>query len=88
MDSTVFASPLSLWDYPGEKTGPSFGDLSDEGIERASPVSPGPQMDSLPLSHQGSPYGKLKGKKLQSELTEQQHNESQMLDSGMLELSG
>ena len=39
-------------------------------------------------SHHGSTYGKLKGKKLQSEETEQQHNESQMLDSGMLELSG
>ena len=33
---------------------PPPGDLSNPGIELASPVSPALQMDSLPLSHQGS----------------------------------
>ena len=31
------------------------GDLSDPGIEPASPVDPALQVDSSPLSHQGSP---------------------------------
>ena len=35
---------------------PSLGNLSDPGIEPTSPVSPAFQVDSLPLSHQGSPY--------------------------------
>ena len=35
---------------------PSLGDLPDPGIKRASPASPALQVDSLPLSHQGSPY--------------------------------
>ena len=34
---------------------PSPGDLPDPGIE---PTSPAVQMDSLPLSHQGTPYDK------------------------------
>ena len=37
---------------------PSPGDLPDPGIE---PVSPALQADSLPLSHQGSPYDKHLG---------------------------
>ena len=35
---------------------PSLGDLSDPGIEPTSPTAPALQVDSLPLSHQGSPY--------------------------------
>ena len=34
---------------------PSPGDLLDPGIEPASPVSSASQVDSLPLSHHGSP---------------------------------
>ena len=34
---------------------PPPGDLPDPGIEPASPASPELQMDSLLLSHQGSP---------------------------------
>ena len=34
---------------------PPPGDLPDPGIEPASPVSPALQVDSLPLSHWGSP---------------------------------
>ena len=34
---------------------PPPGDLSDPGIKTASPVSPALQVDSLPLSYQGSP---------------------------------
>ena len=34
---------------------PPPGDLPDPGIEPASPASPAFQVDSLPLSHQGSP---------------------------------
>ena len=46
------------WDSPGKNTGvgchcPPPGDLPDPGIE---PRSPALQADSLPLSHQGSPY--------------------------------
>ena len=49
-------SPLSM-DSPGKNTGVgchflSSGDLLDPGIERMSPML---QVDSLPLSHQGSP---------------------------------
>ena len=32
-----------------------LGDLPDPGIEPKSPVAPALQVDSLPLSHQGSP---------------------------------
>ena len=45
----------------GKKTGvgshacPLSGDLHNEGIEPASPVSPAMQADSLPLTHQGRP---------------------------------
>ena len=35
---------------------PSPGDLPDPGIELMSPVSPALQVDSLLLSHWGSPY--------------------------------
>ena len=34
---------------------PPPGDLSDPGIEPESPVAPALMVDSLPLSHQGSP---------------------------------
>ena len=34
---------------------PSLGDLPDPGIKRASPGPPALQVDSLPLSHLGSP---------------------------------
>ena len=36
---------------------PSPGDLPDPGTEPTSPASPALQMDSLLLSHQGSPIG-------------------------------
>ena len=35
---------------------PSPGDLPKPGIEPVSPVAPALQVDSLPLSHQGSPH--------------------------------
>ena len=35
---------------------PPPGDLPDPGIKPASSVSPALQVDSLPLSHWGSPY--------------------------------
>ena len=35
---------------------PSSGDLPDVGMEPIYPVSPASQVESLPLSHQGSPY--------------------------------
>ena len=35
---------------------PPPGELSNSGIESTSPVSPALQVDSLPLSHQGSPF--------------------------------
>ena len=35
---------------------PPAGDLPQPGIELASPVSPALQVDSLSLSHWGSPY--------------------------------
>ena len=35
---------------------PSSRGLPDPGIEPVSPVSPALQMDSLPLSHRGSPW--------------------------------
>ena len=47
------------WDFPGKNTGVPFtspGDLPHPGIE---PGSPALQADSLPLSHQGSPWGTL-----------------------------
>ena len=34
---------------------PSPGDFPDPGFESKSPMSPALQVDSLPLSHQGSP---------------------------------
>ena len=34
---------------------PSPGDVPDPGFESKSPMSPALQVDSLPLSHQGSP---------------------------------
>ena len=51
---------LCQWDSPGKNTGlglpfPSPRGLPDTGIKPTSPVSPELQVDSLPLSHQGSP---------------------------------
>ena len=45
---------LCPWDFPGKNRlpFPTAGDLSDPGVELASPAL---QVDSLPLSHQGSP---------------------------------
>ena len=34
---------------------PSPGDLPDPGAEPAPPATPAPQVDSVPLTHQGSP---------------------------------
>ena len=49
---------LCLWDFPGKNTGvglsfPSPGDRPNPGIE---PTSPALKVDTLPLSHLGSPY--------------------------------
>ena len=53
-------APLSLGfskqEYWSELPFPSPGDLLDPGIK---PASPALQVDSLPLSHQGSPDYKL-----------------------------
>ena len=54
--------PLSTeFSRPGYWSGfslPSPGDFSDPGIKPAPPASPALQVDSLPLSHLGSPaYG-------------------------------
>ena len=38
--------------------GPLPGDLSNPGIELASPVSPALEADSLPLEPSGKPLGK------------------------------
>ena len=35
---------------------PPPGDLPDPGIKPVSPTAPALQADSLPLSHQGSPF--------------------------------
>ena len=59
-------APLSMeffrHDYWSGLPFPSPGDLPTPGTEPKSPVSPALQVDSLPLSHQGSPdfstYGK------------------------------
>ena len=40
---------------------PPPGDLPDTGMEPVSPVSPLLQVDSLPLSHLGSPYSCILG---------------------------
>ena len=53
-------SPLSLrfsgQDYWSRLPFPPPGDVPDPGIESTSPASPTLQADSLPLSHQRSPY--------------------------------
>ena len=52
--------PLSMGfsrqEYWGGFPCPPPGDLPDPGIEHISPVSPALQVDTLPLSHWGSPY--------------------------------
>ena len=52
-------APLSM-DFPGKNTGVGChsllqGIFPDPGIVPLSPVSPALQVDSLPLSYQGSP---------------------------------
>ena len=42
---------------------PPPGDLLHPGTEPTSPVSPALQVDSLPLSHQGSPHYCIQGTK-------------------------
>ena len=58
MDCVAHQAPLSMGfsrqEYWSGLPCPPPGDLSDPGIELASPVSPALQADSLPLSHQGS----------------------------------
>ena len=53
-------APLSVGfprqEYWSDLPLPSSGDLPDPGIKPESPVSPALQVDSLPLSHLGSPY--------------------------------
>ena len=55
----AFQAPLSVGfsrqEYWSGSPFPPPGDLSDPGMETASPVSPALQVDSLPLSYQGSP---------------------------------
>ena len=52
-------APLSMgfsWqEYWSGLSCPPLGDLPDPGIEPAFPVSPALRVDSLPLSHCGSP---------------------------------
>ena len=52
-------APLSMGFYRQEDWSglpfPTPGDLPDPGIKPVSPVSPPFQVDSLPLSHRGSP---------------------------------
>ena len=59
MDYVACQVPLSMGfsrqEYWRGLPFPSPGDLPDPGIEPISPVSPALQMDSLPLSHRGSP---------------------------------
>jgi len=58
---TLWTDPAKLlcpWDSPGKNTGvgcPPPGDLPNPGIKPTSPAAPALQVDSLPLSHQGSP---------------------------------
>ena len=46
---------FSRQEYQSGLSWPPPGDLLDPGIKPTSPVSPALQVDSLPLSHQGSP---------------------------------
>ena len=56
-------APLSMGfprqEYWSGEPFPSPGALPDPGIKLVSLVSPALQADSLPLSHQGGPYGRL-----------------------------
>ena len=53
-------APLSMGfsrqEYQNGLSFPSSGDLPDVGMEPTFPVSPASQVESLPLSHLGSPY--------------------------------
>ena len=52
---------LCPWNFPNENT--RVGSYSNPGIEHMSPASPALQVDSLLLSHQGSPLQKITGYK-------------------------
>ena len=63
MDWTIaLEAPLSMGfsrkEYWSGLPGPLPGDLSNPGIELASPVSPALEADSLPLEPSGKPLGK------------------------------
>ena len=51
---TPLSMGFSRQEYWSGLPGPLPGDLSNPGIELASPVSPALEADSLPLSHWGS----------------------------------
>ena len=57
--TVVHQAPLSMGfsrqEHWSELPCPSPGDLPHPGIKPESPVAPAVQVDSLPLSHQGSP---------------------------------
>ena len=58
--TVAYQAPLSMGfsrqDYWSGLPFPPPGDVPDPGIESTSPASPTLQADSLPLSHQRSPY--------------------------------
>ena len=58
--TVALQAPLSMGfsreDYWSGLPFPLPGDLPDPGIEHMSPVDPALQVDSLSLSHLGSPY--------------------------------
>ena len=62
---TVTCKAFLPWDSPGKNTGaiamPSSRGFSHPGIEPASAVSPALPVDSLLLSHQGSPASSHQG---------------------------
>ena len=47
---------FSRQEYWGQLSYPPPGDLPNPGVDPAYPEAPALQMDSLPLSHQGSPF--------------------------------
>ena len=60
MDCVACQAPLSMGfsrqKYWSGLPCPALGNLPYPGIEPTSPTAPALQADSLPLSHQGSPY--------------------------------
>ena len=63
VDRQVHSMGFPRQEYWSELPYPSSRDLPDPGIEPASPVAPASQVDSLLLSHQGSPKTTLPIKK-------------------------